>query len=1123
MARAGVVTGHPLGQGLLTNPGNGTSMRWPTRQGGEGAEARRSLLDVQSLAAGLGVAFPHAIQAAVCGGTAVSGARRSCDQAEGGEILASELLASLVGSRGFFRFRQAGRLGVNGLPNPVPAVTIDWGPHTAAPAAEAGTAALRPRRTHTARGPRLVSRGRELEVLEGELAQALGGEFRCVLLLGDPGLGKTRLAEEVLARHSPPGIALQARAHPLGGTTAFGLWAEALEGHLRALDAGEVTRLCGGFLDDLAALLRSAAAARGSPPLGEPPRSRLLEGLAVVLANLAQVAPLLVVLDDVHMADPSSWDALHYLARNLSGCRVLVLATARPAELRAQTGLTQIPMSTVRSLEQDRRLARLEIEPLATEAVSALAGVVLGRTPSPALVAWLDERSRGNPLFALGLLKALQDEGADLAAPRLRRLPEALAERIVARLGRLDDAARSTLEVLAVVARRVELGNVVALTDWPLDRVGPLLDGLVRSRLVTEDERGREVTYEIAHPLFQETIYQDLGAARRRALHRLVARSLLASGHLGEAAPHFARAAEVGDPEAIDALREALRQAEERQLCREALTILGALVDLMPPGDERWLEVLDVLGLRAEWVIDHRAETHAALGVPALRAIDSILTAAPDPARRAAVKLRLASFAAWGTGELDDAQRAGQEAQALFERAGDTQGELLAALELSFIENLRGSPAGWAAAARSVAESAEAADERLPAMIGRAWEGTGSCYCGRFDEAETGLRRAVAIAREDERVHFHALCLALLATSLGLEGRIEEALLALREGRAVNPDWREGNLGEWEIMADWLAGGFDSALSRARESIAWNTAGISRRRAHGMLFAALAGAEAGQGVEASRYLAVARSAFGGKPWGLWMDYCSFPEAVLAWHRGESEAALTTLRQTSERTLRMGYLPFAAFVLADVAELAAESRDAEVAAEAAAQLNDVAARVDRDLYWGLAAVGNAQAHLTSNAIAAGADAAEEAVRLLSPLGYPGFSGRAFEVLGRSLAPLDRTRAREVLGRAVATFDGCGAIWRRDRALRALRRLGEAGKRAAAALGPSGLTARETEVARLAVRGKTAAGIGRALFIGERTVESHLARVYAKLGVTSKHQLVQRAGELGLADPTEPAGR
>ncbi|MGH9037523.1 MAG: ATP-binding protein [Acidimicrobiia bacterium] len=960
-----------------------------------------------------------------------------------------------------------------------------------------------------------MGRDRELAVLEAELAVAVEGEFRCVLLLGDPGVGKTRLAEEVLARRRPPTIALSARAHPLGGTTSFGLWAEALEGHLRALDAGEVSALCGGFLDDLAALLRSAAAAAGSTPPGEPPRSRLLEGLAVVLAHLAEVAPVVVFLDDLHLADPSSWDALHYLARNLGESRVLVVATARPAELAGQPGPTQTHLA----LEQDGRLHRLKIEPLATEAVGALAGAVLGQAPVPALVAWLDERSRGNPLFALGLLKALQDEGADLAAPRLHRLPETLAERVIARLGALDEPARSTLEVLAVVGRRVDLGSVVALTGRPLDRVGPLLDGLVRSRLVTEEERGREVIYEIAHPVVQETIYEDLGAARRHALHRLVARSLLAGGRLGEAAPHFARSAEVGDPEAIEALREALRQAEERQLYREALAILGTLVDLLPRDDERWLEVLDVLGSRAEWVVDHRADAYAGLGIPALRAIDSFLTAAPDPARRAIVKLRLTSFLAWGTGELEEAQQAGHEAEALFEQAGDTHGRLLATLELSFIQNLRGDPSGWAAAARGVAESAEAAGERLPAMIGRAWEGTGSCYCGRFDEAETGLRRAIALARAEENVHFHALGLALLATSLALEGRIGEAFPVLREGRAVNPDWQEGNLGEWEIVTHWLAGDFDSALARARESIAWNTAGMSRRRAHGMVFATLAAAEAGQGVEARRYLDVARSAYGGKPWGPWMDYSSFAEGMLAWQREDADLALTTLGRTAERTLRMGYLPFAAFVLLDLTEVAAESRAAEVVTEAAARLDEVATRVDRDLYRGLAAVGAARAHLTSGA---GQSAAEDAVRLLSPLGYPCFLGRALEVLGRSLAPLDRTRAREVLGRAVATFDACGATWRRDGALRALRRLGEAGKRAAAALGPSVLTGREAEVARLAVRGETAAEIGQTLFIGTRTVESHLARIYAKLGVTSKYDLVQRAGELGLADPTEPAG-
>src|SRR4051812_17954388 len=94
------------------------------------------------------------------------------------------------------------------------------------------------------RGPVLVGRGREWGVLGAEFARAVRGEFRVVLLLGDPGVGKTRLAGEVLARHGAGGLGLAARAHPLGGTTSFGLWAEAFEGHLRGVDPTEVSRLC---------------------------------------------------------------------------------------------------------------------------------------------------------------------------------------------------------------------------------------------------------------------------------------------------------------------------------------------------------------------------------------------------------------------------------------------------------------------------------------------------------------------------------------------------------------------------------------------------------------------------------------------------------------------------------------------------------------------------------------------------------------------------------------------------------------------------------------------------------------------------------------------------------------
>jgi DNA-binding CsgD family transcriptional regulator len=767
-------------------------------------------------------------------------------------------------------------------------------------------------------------------------------------------------------------------------------------------------------------------------------------------------------------------------------------------------------------------LQRLDIKPLATEAVGALAGAVLGQAPAPALVAWLDERSRGNPLFALGLLKALQDEGADLATPRLRRLPEALAERVIARLGALDEPARSTLEVLAVVGRRVELGSVVALTGRPLDRVGPLLHGLVRSRLVTEEERGREVIYEIAHPLIQETIYEELGAARRRALHRLVARSLLASGPLGEAAPHFARSAEVGDPEAIEALREAVRQAEERELYREALTILGALVDLLPPGDQRWLEVLDALGFRAEWVVDHRADVHAALAIPALRAMDSLLERFPDPARRAAVKFRLTSFLSWGTGQLEEAERAAREARDLFQQAGDTQGALLAELELAFLRGFKGDLSGWFTGAVEVAEAAEAAGHGLVVMHAVGRSGYGALVCGRFEDAEAAFRRGIDIARDHGKTYFQTNSLTGLATSLAFEGRVEEALPILDEAKALNPNWRESLLGEYEIMIRWLAGAISTALAGAQQSVTWNAAGISRRRAIGMAFAALAAVDAGQPADARRYLDLALAVYEGRSWLIWTDCCSHAEAMVAWLGGDPPLTRATLRRTAETMLGKGTCPWAALPLVDLAEVATQTGDPEDAAWAAAQLEQLAEQVDRDLYRALANLGRAWSDLASGGATAAAGAAERAVGILSVMGYRGFLGRALDILGRSLVAVDRARARESLQRAASTFDAGGATWRRDGVLEALRRLGEAGKRAAAALGPSALTPREREVAILAARGRTAPQIALQLYIGERTVESHLARIYAKLGVASKYELVQRAGELGLAGPTEPAG-
>src|SRR5438093_763085 len=398
----------------------------------------------------------------------------------------------------------------------------------------------------------------------------------------------------------------------------------------------------------------------------------MFEALAVLVRNLAATAPLIIALDDLHHADGSSWEVLNYLAHNLPETRVLIVGAARRAELSDQP----IGIDVILGLEQEGMLRRLALGPLSHEGVAELAELVLRRPPPGSLVTWLAERSRGNPLFALGLLLALVDEGADLSAPTLRHLPEGLGEQVTSRMKTLEEPAVATLELLAVLGRPVDPASLASLSDQPFERLGEILRGLVRTRLVTEEEQGRELNYGIVHPLVQEAIYEGIGGARRRALHRGAARALLASGRAAEAAPHFSRSADAGDEEAIAALRDALRQAERGEAYEEALTILGALAQLLPGRDTRWLDVLETLSSQAECVVDDRAEIHARQGIEVMRALDSVLETSSSTRLRANVKLRLATFLGWGRGEAGTAEddRVREQAAELLDLARAAQG-----------------------------------------------------------------------------------------------------------------------------------------------------------------------------------------------------------------------------------------------------------------------------------------------------------------------------------------------------------------------------------------------------------------------------------------------------------------
>jgi DNA-binding CsgD family transcriptional regulator/tetratricopeptide (TPR) repeat protein len=958
---------------------------------------------------------------------------------------------------------------------------------------------------------KLVGRGAEIAVLDGEYRRAAAGEFRAMLVLAEAGVGKTRLAREFLGRKRNQIIALPARGYPLGATVSFGVWVEALEHHLRGLRHEEVGQLCGGFLDDLATVLRSVAAARG-PSAGQvPSRPRLLSGLAILLSNLAKRAPVIVLIDDAHDADPSSWEALGYLARDLSAARVLVLVAARPFEL----GENAVANGVSLRLEQDGALQRLELQALDPKTLGDLTEAVLNDTPPAALVNWLAARSRGNPLFALGLLQALLDDHADLSAPELRSIPEELAERVGGQLKNLDVPAIGALELLAAIGRRTELRDLTGLVGLPFDRLAEILERLVRSRLVVEDARGRDVSYEIAHPLVQEAIYQRISTARRRVVHRVVARVLLAAGRLGEAAPHFARSADIGDAEAIEALRDAVCQAEARHAFREALTILDALFELLPPSDERWLEVLEGLSWRAEWVVDHRADAHALLGIKAMKAIDRILQESPDPAPRAVVKIRLANFLGWGSGDLEEAEHACREAWSLFERAGDRASALLARNELGWIRGLRGDYPGMEDACEVVAAAAKAAGEQFATIQALQSVGFAASFRGRFLAAEDALRQSITIARHEGKVYRVTIGLVNLGVAVAAEGRTKEAIELFEEGKAINPEWRDSLLPEWESIVKWFAGDMRGALASARDATARAAGELSKRRALGVVFAALAAAEAGESTQAHAYLTRARGAYGSRDWQFFSHYCGYAQGFLEWQEGRLRDACANLRETAARVLGTGALPYAALALVDLAEVAAERDDTDLAGEAARQLEAVASQIDCDLYRALAEIGSACAGRVSRTGDRGAGAACRAIDRLTGSGWQGFRARALEQLGRSSMGHDVRRAVETLRRAAAGFDAIGAVWRRDRTRALLRSMGPRGRTAAAAgLGAAALSRRERQVARLAVQGLITPDIAERLTISERTVETHLANIYTKLGLRSKIDLIRRASEFSL---------
>jgi DNA-binding CsgD family transcriptional regulator len=952
-----------------------------------------------------------------------------------------------------------------------------------------------------------VGRSHELAELESE-RRAASGQLRVVLLLGDAGIGKSRLAAEFLARNRERALTLSARAHPLGETSSFGVWAEALESHLRGRDALYISEVCEGFLDDVAVLIRSAALVRGGVPERDPPKMRLLGGLAGVLSALAARRPLIVLLDDMQLADASSWEALGNFARTLSSAPILVVCMARVAEVAAHDMGSEV----VLGLEQEGRLRRITLAPLAAEAVTELASVVVGEEPPTALTCWLTDRSLGNPLFALSLLQGLLDEGVDLCTPELRPLPlpQYLADRIAQRLKHLDQAELYTLELLAAAGERVDLSDLPRLNGLPIEALSAVLETLTRARLVLEHESGKRITYEIAHPLFRDAIYERIGGVRRRALHRVIARAHLDQGNLGAAAPHYARSASPGDDEAINALRDAVRQAEGRGAYREALVILDALVEMLPPGDARWRNVVEAMAWQIEWVVDHRADAEAVMGIRPLRRLDAVLESLDAPASRAAVKFRLANFLAWGTGDLEEAERVCGAAHKLFVEAGDRASALLSDNEMAWIRGLQGDVVGLEDGARRVVDAAAAAGERFTLLQALSSLGVAAEWLGHHSRARALWERSMELAAAEGKPYRLLFAHVSLAVTHAYLGEGEEATRLIAEAKSL-PAWGESPLPEWESRVRWAIGDFSGALTSAQEAAA--APGVpSKRNAFGLSHVVLAAVEADRPEDADRFLRKALAAYGGRDWAYYFQYALYAQAMVDWRNGLLPRALAMLRRVSRRLLAMQAMQAVVVVLADQAAVAAEVGDAAAGEEAAAGLALLAHDLGGDPCHAMVEVGLSWASLASGEPDAAEAHARHALDLLSEQRLPFWTSRAHEALAHALRARNPAAALAAFEAAGRGFKPCGAIWRQRRTYDAMRRVGSAGRRLAARAGGSALTRREREVARLAAQGRATREIAEDLSITGRTVEGHLSNVYAKLGVSSKIELIRTAQEL-----------
>ena len=577
-----------------------------------------------------------------------------------------------------------------------------------------------------------VGRHQEMGDLKAALEETLSGRGRLLTLAGEPGIGKSRTAQELATyaglRHAQ---VLWGRCYEGEGAPPYWPWVQAIRSYVRDKDPDELRAEMGagaadiaGIVSDVSEKLPDLAATPELEP--EQARFRLFDSLTAFLKNASQLQPLVLVLDDLHWADQPSLLLLEFVARELANSRLLIIGTYRDMELSRRHPLSL----TLGELNRERLFQRVLLRGLAQEDVGRFIELVSGMAPPLGMVEAVHRQTEGNPLFVTEVVRLLVQEG-ELTPERAGhrdswnvRIPEGVREVIGRRLDRLSERCNETLTIASVIGREFTLEHLMPLVEEITeDRLLEVLEEALAARVIEEltSSVGR---YQFTHALIQETLSGELSTTRKVRLHARIAETLAqyygddAESHAAELAHHFSEAEAVLGTENLT--RYSLLAGElalasyawseaqvhfERGLVAKGVPLTGA----DPPVDaeaadflfgygrariatserQQLAEIVDTLTRAFDYYIQAGDMDHAvAVAVHPIRARSGYRTARPQMLARALELVPADSHAAgrllshYGLelglteGDYEDAQEAISRALAIAEREDDIALEL---------------------------------------------------------------------------------------------------------------------------------------------------------------------------------------------------------------------------------------------------------------------------------------------------------------------------------------------------------------------------------------------------------------------------------------------------------------